>query len=159
LLLTIFTGSLFAFGHPHKVFSRLNVKLLRSLVAKWKDIEGLKLYNPPLIDPRITRQKGLFTIHGLRGKAVEDLYSHPELIKHDVPAEHKKELLEILYTMGIDRSTLFPDLDGLCARINWETTNRVDRKFPPLTGARVVYASGKIVITGSATGTLTTAPP
>jgi hypothetical protein len=33
LLLTIFTGSLFAFGHPHKVFSRLKVKLLRSLVA------------------------------------------------------------------------------------------------------------------------------
>jgi hypothetical protein len=33
LLLTIFTGSLFAFGHPHKVFSRLDVKLLRSLVA------------------------------------------------------------------------------------------------------------------------------
>jgi hypothetical protein len=42
--------------------------------------------------------------------------------------------------MGIDRSTLFPDPDGLCARINWETKNRIDRNFPPVSGERIIYA-------------------
>jgi hypothetical protein len=32
-LLTIFTGSLFAFGYPHEVFSRLDIELLGGLVA------------------------------------------------------------------------------------------------------------------------------
>ena len=107
---------------------------------KWRDIKGLKLYNPRLIDPRITRQKGLFTIQGVADKTVKDLVSPPELITHFVPAELKLVLLEILYTMGIDRSTLFPDPDGLCARINWETKNRIEREFPPVSGARIIYA-------------------
>jgi len=107
---------------------------------KWRDIKGLKLYNPRLIDPRITRQKGLFTIQGVADKTVKDLVSPPELITHFVPAELKLVLLEILYTMGIDRSTLFPDPDGLCARINWETKNRIKRDFPPVSGDRIIYA-------------------
>src|SRR5271166_1915981 len=40
---------------------------------KWMAIKGLKLYNPRLIDPRITRQKGLFTIQGVEDKPVKDL--------------------------------------------------------------------------------------
>jgi len=107
---------------------------------RWMNIKGLKLYNPRLVDPRITRQKGLFTIQGTENKTVKDLLSsHHELITHLVPAELKQALLEVLYTMGIDRSTLFPDPDGLCARINWETKNRIERDFPPVSGARIVY--------------------
>jgi hypothetical protein len=120
---------------------------------RWRDIKGLKLYNPPLVDPRIARQKGLFTIQGEESKAVEDLVLPRELIPHIVPAELKQALLEVLYMMGIDRSTLFPDPDGLCARINWETKNRIERDFPPVTGARIVYplAHGNIGITGTVT--------
>jgi hypothetical protein len=57
--------------------------------------------------------------------------------KHLVPAELKQVLLEILYTLGIDRSRLFPDPDGLCARINWETKNGIERNFPPVSGTRM----------------------
>jgi FRG domain len=112
---------------------------------RWMDIKGLKLYNPRLIDPRITRQKGLFTIQ-VEDKPVNDLVAHPELVMRFVPAELKQPLLEILYTMGIDRSTLFPDPDGLCARINWETGNRIKRDFPPVSGARVIYAQANVRI-------------
>jgi hypothetical protein len=106
---------------------------------KWQEVEGLKLYNPRLVDERIARQKGLFTIQGSGDKSVADLVAPQELVTRLVPAELKLALLEILYMMGIDRSTLFPDADGLCARINWETKNRINRDFPPLSGSRVVY--------------------
>jgi hypothetical protein len=124
---------------------------------KWRDIKGLRLYNPRLIDPRITRQKGLFTVQGMENKSVKDLVSAPELIPRSVPPDLKQALLEVLYTMGIDRSTLFPDPDGLCARINWETKNRIERDFPRVSGARVVYLEGTVrlkatAITGAVTG-------
>jgi hypothetical protein len=102
--------------------------------------------------PRITRQKGLFTIQGAEDKAVNDLVPRGELISHFVPAELKQALLEVLYTMGIDRSTLFPDPDGLCARINWETKNRIERDFPPVSGARIIYPQLPVMMsTSSAT--------
>jgi hypothetical protein len=109
----------------------------------WQHIEGLRLYNPRLVEARFVRQKGLFTIQGLNAKPVTDqLKSSRELVSHCIPAELKTPLREILYRMGIDRSTLFPDAAGLCARINWETKNRVRRNFPPISGARVVYLQG-----------------
>jgi FRG domain len=108
---------------------------------KWQEVEGLRLYNPRLVDARIARQKGLFTI---QDKAVGEIVRTPELISHSIPAELKQALLEILYMMGIDRSTLFPDADGLCTRINWETKNRIDRDFPPLSGSRVVYLETRV---------------
>jgi hypothetical protein len=72
-------------------------------------------------------------------KPIKDVVSRPELVPRGVPAGLKQALLEVLYTMRIDRSTLFPDRDGLCARINWETKNRIERDFPPVSGARIVY--------------------
>jgi hypothetical protein len=139
-----------------EVFVLNNPEPIRSediIGDKWKDIKGLKLYNPRLIDPRITRQKGLFTIQGSEEKAVKELVLPAELITHLTPAELKQVLLEILYTMGIDRSTLFPDPDGLCARINWETKNRINRDFPPVSGARIIYAQAYAMAISSATVT------
>jgi hypothetical protein len=81
----------------------------------WREISGLKLYNPRLIDARIVRQKSLFTIQGLDSKAVPELLASPhELVRHKVPAKLKIPLREILYQMGIDRSICFP-LRTVCA--------------------------------------------
>jgi FRG domain len=113
---------------------------------KWRDIKGLKLYNPRLLAPGIARQKGLFTIQGVENKPVTALVSSGDLVPHLVAAELKNSLLEVLYTMGIDKSTLFPDPDGLCARINWETRNRISRNFPPVSGSRVVYLEGTVFL-------------
>jgi hypothetical protein len=120
---------------------------------KWQEVKGLKLYNPRLVDSRITRQKGLFTIQGTETKTVKELVSPHELVTRIIPAELKQVLLEILYMMGIDRSTIFPDADGLCSRINWETKNRIDRDFPPVSGARVVYVQAHAVVRASASVT------
>jgi FRG domain-containing protein len=108
----------------------------------WKDIQGLKFYNPPIVDDRIARQKGLFTIQAKDKRAVREIVGgSPELDVISIPAGLKNDLVELLYTMGIDRSTLFPGLDGLCDRINWETKNRITRDFPPVSKARVLYLS------------------
>jgi hypothetical protein len=130
---TALGGSVFVLNNPEPIDDE-DIK-----EDKWMNIKGLKLYNPRLVDPRITRQKGLFTIQGTEDKTVKDLVLPRELITHVIPAELKQALLEVLYTMGIDRSTLFPDPDGLCARINWETKNRIERDFPPVSGARIIY--------------------
>jgi hypothetical protein len=127
---------------------------------KWTEIEGLRLYNPPLVDARIARQKGLFTIQAKDTRPIKDLVSSShELVSRPVLAELKKPLLEILYRMGIDRSTLFPTLDGLCDKLNWETKNRVKRNFPPVTGARVVYLQAHVMVRGGVTAELTVAKP
>jgi hypothetical protein len=54
---------------------------------KWQQVEGLTLYNPRLVDSRIARQKGLFTI---QDKAVEEIVRTPELITHSIPSELKQ---------------------------------------------------------------------
>jgi hypothetical protein len=114
---------------------------------KWQEVKGLRLYNPRLVDARIARQKGLFTI---QDRAVEQIVGPHDLVRHVILTELKQALLEILYMMGVDRSTLFPDADGLCARINWETKNRIDRDFPPLSGSRVIYLETRAFAKSSA---------
>jgi hypothetical protein len=150
---TPFAGEVFVLNNP--------VQLPNDSIDgdKWKDVEGLRLYNPRLVDPRIARQKALFTIQGSKIKAVADLVSSHELVRRSIPAELKRPLLEILYRMGIDRSTLFPDPGGLCDRINWETKNRIARNFPPVSGARVVYLGGRAIARSTNTGDLTVGKP
>jgi hypothetical protein len=150
---TPFAGEVFVLNNP--------VPLPEDLIDgdKWQEVEDLKLYNPRLIDARIARQKALFTIQGSKRKTVAALISSGDLVIHPVPAELKKSLLEILYRMGIDRSTLFPDPGGLCDRINWETMNRIERNFPPVSGDRVVYLGGSVIGKSTNTGNLTVGEP
>lgn len=128
---------------------------------KWKEIDRVKLYNPPIVDQRIARQKGLFTIQVKETTPVNEIVGKNEFRAVPVPAGLKKELVELLYTMGIDRGTLFSGLAGLCDRLNWETENRITRKFPPVSKARRLYVtlSGFMAMTGMlATPRLVEAP-
>jgi hypothetical protein len=120
---------------------------------KWKEINSLKLYNPPLVDERMARQKGLFTIQAKDERPVNEIVKTSEFTVISIPAALKKDLAELLYTMGIDRSTLFPGLAGLCNRINWETANRITRKFPPISKARRLYISLLSVASTTSVGT------
>ena len=117
---------------------------------KWKEISGLKLYNPPLVDERMARQKGLFTIQAKDERPINEIAKKNEFKATPIPGVLKKDLTEVLYTMGIDRSTLFPGLAGLCDRINWETANRIARNFPPVSKARRIYIELHAISTSSA---------
>jgi hypothetical protein len=70
---------------------------------------------PKHVTPRITAQEGLFTIH-------PDLYNpfdSNEIEKIVIPNAIRRSLKKNLNTYGIDRYSLFPDINGLTTHIKW----------------------------------------
>lgn len=78
------------------------------------------LVRPRAVVPRIVRQGGVFTIHP-DPKAPLNA-EHPDLngfLEIIIPRESRARLLAQLAYYGIHSATLFPDLDGLSAFVNW----------------------------------------
>lgn len=78
-------------------------------------------------NPRIVAQRGVFTIHPQPSLPLDDvLESHNCLQKLVIKGKdlqvHFKNTLDII---GINRETLFPDLDGLAKYIHWNYTEKV----------------------------------
>jgi len=91
-----------------------------------KEQRGVFGYLPKAAFPRVINQKGLFTVHcdaahGIDVKASRLGTELPNLIQLEIPAPMKADILELLGDYGIDRSYLFPDLDGLSAHVNSAT--------------------------------------
>lgn len=75
------------------------------------------------VSPRIRAQEGLFVICPDPEKPLEEnLRENWRIEKILVPAASKVRLRYELYRLGVHKSALFPDLDGLAARIKWEHT-------------------------------------
>lgn len=86
---------------------------------------------PRAISARILNQKAVFTVHlppddPLRVEESAVLKGEPNLSKLLIPSAHKSEILKMLDDYGINRVTLFPDLEGLSAHVNWETMKIVE---------------------------------
>jgi hypothetical protein len=82
------------------------------------------VFQPRLNNPRIIAQHGWFTLHRYSekvGKFVA-LESNSDikgrLDEFKVPEENRQNMLDSLERHGINRSTLFPDLEGLCKHLN-----------------------------------------
>jgi hypothetical protein len=73
---------------------------------------------PKHLTRRITVQAGLFTIH----PDPYQPFDAEELERIIIPNRIRYELKTILNLYGIDRYSLFPDLDGLSAHIKWLRT-------------------------------------
>lgn len=77
----------------------------------------VSIYMPPHISPRIPVQNGLFTLHP---DPTDDAYK-PGF--HEIWLLHKTRqtfwLKRILASCGINRASLFPDLDGLANYMGW----------------------------------------
>jgi len=87
---------------------------------------GVFGYIPNAITPRVLNQKGLFTVHCDASQEIEASCSRLQgktcnILQLVVPAQLKRDVIELLDDYGVDRSTLFPDLDGLSAHINRHT--------------------------------------
>lgn len=78
------------------------------------DLDGVALYHPRHITPRISAQQGVFTAHGSPGDAWESdavqrlVLEHPCAIEIHITVEQ----------YGVDESLVFPDLGGLARTIN-----------------------------------------
>ncbi len=84
--------------------------------------EKTRIYRPNLLSPRMAAQSGWFTLH-----------SYPPFVPLDQDEPYQDSLGKLFLSFGqansalfyldqmaINRSTLFPDLDGLCQHLNWK---------------------------------------
>jgi hypothetical protein len=79
------------------------------------DIDEVVRYQPDHFTSRISAQAGLFTAHPDPTKPFKEKSIERILIPNEVRDEFK----ESLYTYGIHRGSLFPDLDGQARFIKW----------------------------------------
>jgi len=108
---------------------RINLGVLGSLSTG----RSVLAYVPPAISPRILNQAGGFTEHSppnldLLAATEEETRHKIEIVRFRIPSECKTDIQSSLNKLGVSRATLFPDLDGLSAQINAETSRLVADK-------------------------------
>jgi hypothetical protein len=74
-------------------------------------------YRPPHITPRIPAQRSVLTIHP---DPTEDFATHEGMIRWVIQDKVCGKIKRILDNLGINESSLFPDLDGLARYIGWK---------------------------------------
>ena len=78
-------------------------------------------YFPSIVSQRIRAQEGLFVVCSELESALDkSLRKDWRLEKLMVPAGSKKAIRYALFRVGIHASSLFPDVDGLAARLKWQ---------------------------------------
>jgi hypothetical protein len=86
-----------------------------------------KVFQPNLVGKRLTTQSGWFTAHKYSKTSKPNQFvafennsdQKDNLIKFLIPKDLREKLIETLNTCGVNSSTIFPELDGLCRHINW----------------------------------------
>lgn len=92
-----------------------------------------RVYQPNMITQRIISQSGWFTVHKfVDGRFValnkNKSYSN-KLTKLVIPPDRFSDLRYNLDRVGVNKASMFPDLDGICGYIEWFTTRASDE--PP----------------------------
>jgi hypothetical protein len=83
---------------------------------------------PDLVSPRIRAQEALFVACAhLDTPLDQDLPAGWRVERIKVAAAKKKLLRYELFLLGVHESALFPDLDGLAARVKWQFTLKETR--------------------------------
>jgi hypothetical protein len=82
-------------------------------------VNKLEFFIPNYNDERIVNQNGLFTVHP---------YPWGELVDEKVKAisialEYRRELRKLLNRLGVNKSTVYPGLDGITGHIKWMLTS------------------------------------
>ena len=88
------------------------------------NVEETKIFRPRIIKQRINNQSGVFSIQPsqeIKQKAQLDqtaTFSN-KLLKITIPIESFGEIRSDLHVLGINAFTIFPELEGLCAYLQW----------------------------------------
>jgi len=91
-------------------------KYLRRVYQRFQMARKPLAVVPPYNSPRITAQRGTFTVHGSNNKGLERQFTR-RVAKIVIPKGAIPSLRRTLRTVGVTEFTLFPDLDGLCRDI------------------------------------------
>lgn len=90
-------------------------EIINSNTTKWPAEQGVVAFYPPHLIPRITVQRGLFTIH-----RKPDMPWEPNALKKwKIPSNSCLAIKLALSRAGFNRASLFPDPDGIAEHINW----------------------------------------
>lgn len=73
---------------------------------------------PTDIHPRMTTQRSCFTVHGYDPKPLSDIIEPPIIQKYQIHSDGVEDIRSDFRKMGITRSVLFPDLDGLARELS-----------------------------------------
>lgn len=78
-------------------------------------------YYPNIVSPRIRAQEGIFVVCSqLETPLDQYLRSDWRLERFSIPSAAKETLRYELFRVGIHASAIFPDIDGLAARLRWQ---------------------------------------
>lgn len=78
-------------------------------------------YYPNIVSPRIRAQEGLFVVCPDPEVPLDtNLRIDWAVQTFVIPAEKKADIRYELFRLGVHQSSLFPDVDGLAARIKWQ---------------------------------------
>ena len=101
------------------------------------------VFQPRLDNHRILAQSGWFTLHFNTGKKFTPLEKHAvmssKLTEFRVAGDKRRDMIDTLSRMGVNRKSLFPDVEGLCSHLNFQhgvherpTPKRILRSRPPV---------------------------
>lgn len=85
------------------------------------DIQQIFCVTPLVISPRIQAQSAEFTAHPNEKPLSEFLTSNDQILKIRIPNEVRGKILMQLEIIGVNRRSLFPDLDGLAQYLRWRS--------------------------------------
>jgi hypothetical protein len=83
-----------------------------------------RVFLPKVVSRRISAQTGVFTVHKInKNERVVKLENHTQyskkLFKIKIPPNRFALIRQRLNMLGVNHSTVFPDLDGLCSHLQW----------------------------------------
>jgi hypothetical protein len=93
---------------------------------RFAEVSHVMTYEPRPFDRRIAAQQGVFTYHPQPTAALEPAHIYvsannpfgTNLVEIIVPAHTKTMVIRDLHVLGINKATLFPDLEGLSWDLN-----------------------------------------
>jgi hypothetical protein len=92
--------------------------------------DGLtRIYRPRVINRWIAAQGGLFTVHRIIKNEgfvpfEKNRYFSGRRVKFVIKPQTFASLREQLHSCGVNRFSLFPDLEGLCSHLRWRYFER-----------------------------------
>jgi len=86
-----------------------------------KDLDGPIAVKPRLTNRRLLAQQGAFLIFGLKS-SLDDKSDGFKIIRTKIPSSSKKKLREALDRIGINPSTMFPEIESAARYIMSKVT-------------------------------------
>lgn len=100
-------------------------------------------YYPNIVTSRIRAQEGLFVACAELEVPLDQTFRgqwHIEYLR--IPAARKAHLRYELFRVGVHASSLFPDVDGLAARIRWQ--HAISSPFEEDAASMAAHAAGDV---------------